>query len=71
VRASLGIRARRFSYVFIMFSFMNKNFGTCNTFVLYVISFGACFHNLNFPAFGSNNIATFDIQYFLLLFIFK
>jgi len=50
-----------------MFSFMNKNFGTCNSFVIYVISFGACFPILNFPAFGNNNIATFDIHFFFLI----
>jgi len=38
---------------FIMFSFMNKNFGTCNTFIIYVISFGTYLHNLNFfPRLG-------------------
>ena len=42
-----------FHIYFVMFSFMNKNFGTCNTFVIYVISFGACFHILNFLAFGN------------------
>jgi len=46
---------------------MNKNFGTCNSFVIYVISFGACFPILNFPAFGNNNIATFDIHFFFLI----
>jgi len=73
VRTSLGIRARRFTYIYIyiyiyivMFSFKNKNFGTCNTFVIYVISFWACFHILNFPTFANNNIATFDIHFFYL-----
>jgi len=28
---------------FIMFSFMDKNFGTCNTLVIYVISFWRVF----------------------------
>jgi len=37
VRASLGIRARRFLLHFVMFQVMNKNFGTYNTLVIYVL----------------------------------
>ena len=37
MRASLGIRARRFLLKLVMFSIMNKNFGTCNTLAIYVL----------------------------------
>ena len=38
-----GLELGDFHMYFIMFSFMDKNFGTCNTLVIYVISFWRVF----------------------------
>ena len=39
MRASLGIRARIFHYIFMMFSFMALDFGTCRALLLLLYKF--------------------------------
>jgi len=39
VRASLGIRARIFHYIFMMFSFMTLDFGNCRALLLLLYKF--------------------------------
>ena len=57
----LGFLSHVFYYVFHLWT---QILGTCNTFIIYVISFGACFHKFKFSRVGSIINATFDIFYF-------
>ena len=71
MRASLGIRVRRcllfllcFSYGFVFLEIVMFSSTT-------VYKFWRVFYILNFPAFGNNNIANFEIQFSIFNYLFK
>jgi len=47
-----------------MFSFMIMDFGSCNVLILRFYKFWRVVKYFKFPAFGNNNITTFELHSF-------